>query len=188
MSIVIHEVSHGYAAFIQGDLTAERAGRLTLNPLKHLDPVGSFIVPIITYFLAGIPFGWAKPVPFNPYNLRSQRWGETIVAAAGPASNFLIAVVFAFFVRLAPVFSLPESFITICASVVLINVALGLFNLVPIPPLDGSKILFGLLPFRYSQPFRRIYEHYSLIFLLIFVFFLSYILSPLITFIFNHLV
>ncbi len=188
MSIVIHEVSHGYAAFIQGDSTAERAGRLTLNPFKHLDPIGSLIVPIITYLLAGIPFGWAKPVPFNPYNLRSQRWGETIVAAAGPASNFLIALVFAAFVHLAPVFSLPSSFITICASVVLINIALGLFNLVPIPPLDGSKILFGLLPFQYSHPFRRLYERYSLILLLVFVFFLSYILNPVISFIFNHIV
>ncbi len=188
MSIVIHEVSHGYAAFIQGDSTAERAGRLTLNPLKHLDPIGSFIVPIITYFLAGIPFGWAKPVPFNPYNLRNQRWGETIVAAAGPASNFLIAIVFAIIVRVSLFFTLPNSFITICASVVLINIALGLFNLVPIPPLDGSKILFGLLPFRYSQPFRRVYERYSIILLLVFVFFLSYILSPIISFIFNHLI
>lgn len=188
MSIVIHEVSHGYAAFIQGDSTADRAGRLTLNPVKHLDPVGSFIVPLVTYLLAGIPFGWAKPVPFNPYNLRNQRWGETIVAAAGPASNFLIAVVFAICIRLSPFFALPSSFVAICAMVVLINIALGLFNLVPIPPLDGSKILFGLLPSHYSSSFRLIYERYSIILLLIFVFFLSYILSPVINLIFRLLV
>jgi Zn-dependent protease len=149
MSIVIHEVSHGFVAFIQGDSTAERAGRLTLNPIKHLDLVGSIIVPLVTYFLAGIPFGWAKPVPFNPYNLHNQRWGETIVAAAGPAANFLIAIVFAAIIHIASPLGLPSTFINICALVVLANIGLGLFNLVPIPPLDGSKILFGLLPFRY---------------------------------------
>jgi Zn-dependent protease len=187
MSIVIHEVSHGYAAYIQGDSTAERMGRLTLNPLKHLDPIGSFVVPLVTYLLAGIPFGWARPVPFNPYNLRNQRWGETIVAAAGPASNFFIALIFAAFIRLAPLLALPDSFVVICGLVVLVNIGLGIFNLVPIPPLDGSKILFGLLPFHHSQSFRRTYERYSLIILLIFVFFLPYILSPLIGFLFAHL-
>ena len=161
---------------------------MTLNPLKHLDFVGSLIVPLVTYFLAGIPFGWAKPVPFNPYNLRNQRWGETIVAVAGPAENFLIAIVFAILVRIAIPLGLPDSFVSVCALVVLANIGLGIFNLVPIPPLDGSKILFGLLPFYISRSFRAVYERYSLIILLAFIFFLPQILSPAITFIFNRLV
>jgi len=188
MSIVIHEVSHGYVAYIQGDSTAERAGRLTLNPLKHLDFIGSFVVPLVTYFIAHIPFGWAKPVPFNPYNLRNQRWGETLVAVAGPAANFLIAIVFAILVRIALPLGLPDSFVSVCALVVLANIGLGIFNLVPIPPLDGSKILFGLLPFHISRSFRVVYERYSLIILLAFIFFLPYILSPVVAFLYNRLI
>jgi Zn-dependent protease len=188
MSIVIHEVSHGYAAYIQGDTTAERAGRLTLNPLSHLDFIGSFIVPLVTFLLVGIPFGWAKPVPFNPYNLRNQRWGEAIVAAAGPASNFLIAIFFAILIRIASANgAVGHAFVSVSALVVLINISLGLFNLVPIPPLDGSKLLFSIIPFHYNQQFRRAYERYSLIILVVFIFAFSYILSPVINFIFVHL-
>src|SRR3977135_632093 len=94
-SVIIHEVSHGYAAYLQGDNTAKYAGRLTLNPLKHLEWFGSFILPLMSYLLGGFIIGWAKPVPFNPYNLRNQRWGEALVALAGPASNICIAVFFA---------------------------------------------------------------------------------------------
>src|SRR3989339_620004 len=87
LSVVAHEVSHGYAAYIMGDPTAKYAGRLSLNPVKHLDPVGSFVVPLLTYFLGGFIIGWAKSVPYNPFNLRNQRWGEAIVGIAGPAVN-----------------------------------------------------------------------------------------------------
>jgi Zn-dependent protease len=160
MSVVIHEVAHGYAARMLGDRTAEYEGRLTLNPLVHIDPIGSVIVPIITS-LAGFPFGWAKPVPFNPYNLRSQRWGELIVAAAGPLSNIAIAVVFGLIIRFGAG-ELSASFLAPAFQVVLINLSLAIFNLIPIPPLDGSKILFGILPFRFNR-IRWQLERYSMI-------------------------
>src|SRR3989344_5802398 len=138
MSVVIHEVSHGYAAYFQGDKTAEYQGRLTLNPLMHLDIWGSLLVPIISYSLGGFIIGWAKPVPYNPYNLRNQRWGEAIVAVAGPASNIVMATIFGLLIRFTGV-ALPESFIQIAATAVFINILLAIFNLVPVPPLDGSK-------------------------------------------------
>jgi Zn-dependent protease len=100
MSVVVHEVSHGYAAERLGDPTARLQGRLTLNPLSHLDPVGSFLVPFLTYATTGVAFGWAKPVPYNPYNLRNQKWGEAIVAAAGPISNLIIAFLFGMLIRI----------------------------------------------------------------------------------------
>src|SRR3989344_3742758 len=112
MSVVIHEVSHGLAANSLGDPTARFAGRLTLNPLKHLDPIGSVVVPIFTYLIGGFIFGWAKPVPYNPYNLGKGKWGQASVAAAGPVSNFLIAVIFGIILKIVtpldaiPVFAL----------------------------------------------------------------------------------
>src|ERR1700722_15651753 len=120
MSVVIHEVSHGYAAYLQGDMTAYYQGRLTLNPLKHIDPIGSIVVPIITS-LFGFPFGWAKPVPFNPYNLRNQRWGELWVALAGPGANIVIALFFGVVVRFA-VLGSSTPFIAISLEVILINI------------------------------------------------------------------
>lgn len=186
LSVVVHEVCHGYAALRLGDPTAKYAGRLTLNPLKHLDPIGSVIVPFI---LSIIPphmvFGWAKPVPVNPYNLKDQRWGEVLVAAAGPASNLGIALVFGFLIRWNEIFSfLPSSFFTLAASLVFINLLLAVFNLVPIPPLDGSKILFGLFP-QYSFGLQNLIERYSLILFLFFIFFLWGFVSPIITFLFK---
>ena len=148
-SVVIHEVSHGYAALYLGDKTAEYEGRLTLNPLKHIDMLGTIILPALSLMLPGnLLFGWAKPVPFNPYNLRNRRWGEAIVAAAGPASNILIAVIFGFFIRF---FLVPHNLLgnpagELCALIVLVNITLAIFNLVPVPPLDGSKIISTLLP------------------------------------------
>src|SRR3989338_330219 len=101
MSVVIHEVSHGYAALALGDPTAKYQGRLTLNPISHLDPVGSFLVPLLGYFAGDFIIGWAKPVPFNPYNLRNQKWGEAIVAIAGPLSNIFLATIFGLIIRFA---------------------------------------------------------------------------------------
>ncbi|MDO8482426.1 MAG: site-2 protease family protein [bacterium] len=186
LSVVVHEVCHGYAALALGDPTAKYAGRLTLNPLKHLDPIGSVIVPFI---LAIIPphmvFGWAKPVPVNPYNFKDQRWGEVLVAAAGPASNLAIALVFGLMMRFNEFFYfLPPSFFTIAASLVLINLMLTVFNLVPIPPLDGSKILFGLLP-QHSVTAQNWIERHSLVIFLIFVFFLWKFVDPVILFLFK---
>jgi Zn-dependent protease len=186
MSVVIHEISHGYAAYIQGDPTAKLQGRLTLNPLKHLDLMGSFIVPLLTYFLTGIPLGWAKPVPYNPYNLKNRRWGEAIVALAGPASNLLIAVIFGLVVRFG-LNTFDVAFLQLTSIVVYINIGLAIFNLIPIPPLDGSKILFSLIPFRF-QGFRAQYERYSLIILVIFIFFLSQYLVPVVSFLYYHLI
>jgi Zn-dependent protease len=188
MSVVLHELSHGYAAVALGDPTPRIQGRLTLNPLKHLDPVGSVLVPIITS-LFGFTFGWAKPVQWNPYNLKNPRSGEVIIAAAGPACNILIAVVFGLLIRLSelPNFaSFSTSFIEISSYVVLINIVLALFNLVPLPPLDGSHILFSLLPPRLSH-FRMIIERYSIFFLLIALFVIWPLVSPLIYVLFHLL-
>lgn len=144
-SAIIHEVAHGYAADKLGDPTARYAGRLTLNPIPHLDPFGSLLLPLILA-LSGSPifFGWAKPVPYNPYNLKaSPRWGEAIVAFAGPLSNFVIALLSALIIRAGV---LPLEVGGVVFLIVLTNIMLGIFNLIPIPPLDGSKILSALLP------------------------------------------
>ena len=182
MSVVLHELSHGYAAVALGDPTPRIQGRLTLNPLKHLDPVGSVLVPIITS-LFGFTFGWAKPVQWNPYNLKNPRSGEVIIAAAGPACNLLIAVVFSLLIRFAP---FSASFVQISEYVVLINIVLALFNLVPLPPLDGSHILFSLLPPRLAN-IRMIIERYSIFFLLIALFVIWPLVSPLIYVLFHLL-
>lgn len=184
MSVVIHELSHGYTAYYLGDPTAKYAGRLTLNPFKHLDPVGSVLVPIITSF-AGFVFGWAKPVPYNPYNLRNMRRDELLVAAAGPLSNISVAVLFGIIMRFGISFGLlPLSFVKIASLVVVINLVLAIFNLIPIPPLDGSKILFNLLPHRFFYVVEFL-SRYGFIILLFFIFFLWGYLTPLIAFMFR---
>ena len=171
MSVVIHEVAHGYAALWQGDVTAKYAGRLTLNPIKHLDPFGSVILPLLMALLPGnLIFGWAKPVPYNPYNLKNQRWGELIVAAAGPISNVIIALVFGLLIRFSPVLGLPNSFVEISFTVVLINLVLAVFNLIPIAPLDGSKILYSLLPADKAQAFANFTNRYSIFLIIFFIF------------------
>lgn len=155
LSIIIHEVAHGYAAYALGDQTAKMAGRLTLNPVPHIDPVGSILVPLLGVLSpAHIFFGWAKPVPYNPYNLRNQRWGEAIVAVAGVGTNLFIAVVFGLLARYTLASGLT-SFGQAAAIIALVNLFLGFFNLIPIPPLDGFTFLRGLLPYRYAMGFRR---------------------------------
>lgn len=180
MSVVVHEVSHGFTAYALGDQTAKYAGRLTLNPLKHLDLFGSVIIPVITFLAGGFIFGWAKPVPYNPYNLRNKKWGEALVAGSGPLSNFSIAVVFGLMVRFAPsLAAVPPSFLDIAGLVVFINLVLGVFNLIPIPPLDGSKVLFAILPYKWDNA-RIFFEKYGFFFLLIFIFFLFQSLMPIV--------
>lgn len=187
MSVVIHEISHGYAALALGDRTAEYEGRLTLNPIKHIDPMGTIILPLIMFLLpGGLVFGWAKPVPYNPYNLRNQRWGEAIVAAAGPASNILLALVFGLFTRfyLEPSALLSSPIGILSQIIVLVNITLAIFNLIPLPPLDGSKMLTAFLP----QGFRRVREYieqFGFIGVLIFLVFLWQFFAPLIPFLFG---
>jgi Zn-dependent protease len=180
-SVVVHEVAHGYAAYLQGDNTARFQGRLTLNPLKHLEWFGSIILPTLSYMLGGFIIGWAKPVPFNPYNLRNQKWGEAIVAFAGPFINICIALFFGLIIRFAVggVFLLSPAFIQIAGSIVLINLILACFNLVPIPPLDGSKILFSIFPNSFA-PLRANLEAYGTTILIFFIFFFSSSLLPVV--------
>lgn len=154
-SIIVHEVSHGYAAEMLGDPTARLQGRLTLNPIPHIDPIGSILVPAILVFSgASFLFGWAKPVPYNPYNLKNRKWGEAIVAGAGPAVNIFLALIFGLIIRFG-INSLPENFVTLASTVVLINILLAFFNLLPIPPLDGSKLLRAVLPYKANMAFQR---------------------------------
>ena len=184
ISVVIHEVSHGYAASFLGDQTAKYQGRLTLNPLKHLDFVGSFLVPSMAYFLGGFIFGWAKPVPYNPYNLKPGRWSEAIVAAAGPASNIALALIFGLLLRIGVATS--PAFIQITSVIVFINILLAIFNLMPIPPLDGSKLLFAAFPDKLYQ-LRGFSERYGLILVLFFIFFLWQFIFPVIVLLFRLL-
>ena len=184
MSVVIHEVSHGYSALVLGDPTAKYQGRLTLNPLSHLDPVGSFLVPLMGYFLGGFIIGWAKPVPFNPYNLKNQRWGEAMVAAAGPLSNIVLALIFGLIIRLVPETLVGPTFLTVVGYVVILNITLAVFNLIPIPPLDGSKILFAFLPYKLHW-IKESIERTGIIFVLIAVFFLWRFIVPLVYYLFG---
>ncbi len=182
MSVVIHELSHGYAAELLGDPTPRLQGRLTLNPLKHLDFFGSFIVPVLTS-MAGMTFGWAKPVEWNPYNVKDRRWGELIISLAGPVSNFVIAIVFGLIVRYFHNL-LPIPFIQISSYIILINIVLAVFNLIPLPPLDGSKVLFSILPPSMIRV-RETLERYSIFFFLILVFFLWRFVEPVVPYLFR---
>ncbi len=145
-SAVIHEYSHGWMAYNLGDSTAKDAGRLTLNPLAHIDPIGTVILPLFLLFTGGVFLGWAKPVPYNPYNLDDQKYGSLKVGLAGPASNFIIALIFGLGARFLAGASIATPFIQGLILVTYVNIFLGLFNLLPIPPLDGSKVVADLFP------------------------------------------
>ncbi len=142
-SAVFHEFLHAWMADYLGDPTAKLLGRLTINPLKHMDLFGTVLLPLFLLFTMGGFIGWAKPVPYNPLNLRDKKYGDTKVAFAGPAGNFLLAVLFAPFVRFT---SLEGTFVLAITWIIYINIFLGLFNLIPIPPLDGSKLVMNLFP------------------------------------------
>lgn len=188
-SVVIHEVSHGYAALCLGDRTAEYEGRLTLNPIKHIDMVGTILFPAISLLLPGsFLFGWAKPVPYNPYNLRNQRWGEAMVAAAGPLSNIVLAIIFGLFIRfyLIPAGMLDHSISIISQVIVAVNITLAIFNLIPIPPLDGSKIISSVLPQSFMRV-RRAMEDFGFFGVIIFLLFIWQFFAPLIPWLFGLL-
>jgi Zn-dependent protease len=183
-SVVLHEMAHGYAANWLGDPTARLAGRLTANPIPHLDPMMSVILPgLLVVTGSPVLFGAAKPVPYNPYNFTNQKWGEAIVAVAGPAANVGIAIIFALLIRSAELLSLSQAFITLAFQVVILNIFLAFFNLVPIPPLDGSKILPKFLPFGLAmkyEKFRRIFEqNIALGFGLVILLFVLFLAQPL---------
>lgn len=168
-SIVIHEIAHGSIALSLGDPTAKEADRLTLNPLKHIDPLGTIFLPLFLLILTlgkGPIFGWAKPVPINPYNFRNPKWGNLKVAIAGPGTNFLLAITFGLLIKF---FTLPPLLSELFSIIVIYNFAWGIFNLIPIPPFDGSWILFSFLP--PDSNLKIFLQRYSLFILIFFIFF-----------------
>ena len=181
-SVMIHEISHGLMALSFGDKTAEYAGRLTLNPLKHIDWFGSIILPFLLYISGtGFMIGWAKPVPYNVYNLRNRKIAEPLVAFAGPLSNLFVAGLFGLLVRVFASNAALTQLVTIFAFIVLINLSLAIFNLIPIPPLDGSKILFSIIPIGNRFVFSRFAEQYGLILIIAVVIFLPSLIMPIIS-------
>lgn len=183
-SIIIHEISHGAMAFKLGDTTAKDAGRLTLNPLKHIDPIGSVILPLSLYLISagGFILGWAKPVPYNPLNLKNPRSGSALIGIAGPLSNLILAAIFAIIIRILNPFSGLETIaplLILFNVVVLINILLAVFNLLPIPPLDGASILFALLPTKYDA-LRRFLTQYGFYILIFFILFGFQLITPII--------
>ena len=167
------------------------SGRLTLNPLKHLDPVGSVWLPLILIlFGSRFVIGWARPVPYNPDNLQDKRWGTLYVALAGIVANLIIAIFFGLVIRVAPLlFHMPLSVSTIAfyhilTIIVMVNLVLALFNLIPIPPLDGSKILFSFIPYRYRY-LTNILEQWGTLLLLLFIIFLWAKVTPVVSVVFS---
>ena len=177
LSAVIHEYAHGWAADQLGDPTARLAGRLTINPIAHIDLWGTLLLPFFLYTISGgsFMFGYAKPVPYNPYNLKDKRFGPAMVGAAGPLSNIVLAVIFGLMMR-----AFPGSILTIYFSVIVyVNILLAVFNLVPIPPLDGSKILFAILPDSMHN-FKVTLERFGFFILIFFIFFAFQLILPII--------
>jgi len=146
-AVILHEYSHGWVAEKLGDSTARISGRLTFNPLKHIDPIGTVLVPLVLKLLGFVPLGWAKPVPVNFSNLRNPKKDMIWVALAGPGSNLLAAFVLSRVLFLVPTLWLYE----ILALLIMVNLVLAVFNLLPIPPLDGSRVLMGLLPLTWAR-------------------------------------
>lgn len=182
-AITVHEAAHGYAARHFGDMTAHLAGRISLNPIKHIDPFGTILVPALMMMMGGILFGWAKPVPVDFSRLRNPKRDMLWVAAAGPASNLVMAMIWAivlkFAVDLPPTFSVPLQFMAQAG--VMINVVLMVLNLLPLPPLDGGRIAVSLLPNHLAYQYSKV-ERYGFIILIVLLFtgILSKILQPFI--------
>lgn len=170
-SVVVHEYAHGYVASLWGDPTAAVHGRLTLNPIPHIDPVGSILVPALLLLSpGGLLFGWAKPVPVNPANYRNTRWGDVTVSLAGPASNVLLALVFTLFWIGARWTLGPEAMSEqLFPTAILLNLFLAAFNLLPIPPLDGSHVLYNFLPQPLAYNYMSLARYGFLILLLLLV-------------------
>lgn len=191
-SVVLHEVSHGVVANALGDPTAKQAGRLTLNPIPHLDPIGSVLLPGLLILMSqltggGIVFGWAKPVPVNPANLRDKKYGSALVSLAGPASNLALALVFGLALRFLPVAELHPALLVVFGYIVILNILLAVFNLLPIPPLDGSHILFTFLP-RSFDSVKIFLSQYGMFVLLFVIFFFFSFVSLVVDFLFRLIV
>lgn len=191
IAITVHEFSHAFAADKLGDPTPRSLGRLSLNPLAHADPLGTFLLPLMSAF-TGIPtIGWAKPVIIDPFNFRHPKRDEIIVSLSGPFSNLLLAIIFSLLIRLIS----PQSFlISIFFYLILINISLFVFNLLPIPPLDGSKVFLNILSPQSQAKWSEAFDRYGLVLLLVFVFLpignnslLSLIMGPVVNFIFRLL-
>lgn len=207
-SIIIHEVSHGYVALWLGDSTAKHANRLNFNPMSHIDIWGSILVPLFMLLMSNfkLAFGWAKPVPYNPYNLKNQKWGPAAVGLAGPAINILIALIFAIAARFI---SLPAQlkfdiisnfsnwgaistvvarsfsaiFFELFIIIVFWNTLLAFFNLIPIPPLDGSKLMYLILPLKMET--KIFLEQFGFAFLILFIVFFSAPLGNMLSYLLN---
>jgi Zn-dependent protease len=190
-SVVLHEVSHGVVANALGDPTAKNAGRLTLNPIPHLDPIGSILLPGLLILLSqlgsgGIIFGWAKPVPVNPMNLPG-KYDSALVSLAGPGSNLALALVFGLALRFLPLAELNPALVLVFSYIVFLNILLAIFNLLPIPPLDGSHILFSFLPKSFDA-LRIFLSQFGLFVLLFIVFFFFSFVSAIVNFLFRLIV
>ncbi|MFH1856976.1 MAG: site-2 protease family protein [Candidatus Omnitrophota bacterium] len=180
-SISLHEVFHGWTAYKLGDPTAKLMGRLTLNPIAHIDPIGTIFLPIVTFLFAGVPFGYAKPVPINYYNLRNPKKDMILIGFAGPAANFSIAFLLALVLKTG----LTPLFITqLFMSGIFINIFLGVFNLVPIPPMDGSRVVTGILPNELAASYLKL-EPFGFIIVLAMLYFglIDKVILPLVIFI-----
>jgi len=184
-SAIWHEFAHAWMADYLGDDTAKRMGRLTLNPLPHIDIFGTILMPVFLFLISGgsFLFAYAKPVPYNPYNLRNQKTGPALVGLAGPLANLMVAIVFGLIVRFLPAGSFSE----LLSIIVYANVLLMVFNLIPIPPLDGSKILYAILPERWAKV-RMFLDRYGFFILLFFLFFAFSLIQPIIGIIFKFIV
>ncbi len=195
-SVIIHEYAHGKVANILGDPTAELAGRLTLNPLPHIDPVGSVILPLLL-IVSGVNFlfGWAKPVPIDPFNLRNPHKDSALIALAGPAVNLIIALVAALLVRIPFSSGALDTFLKllILEPIIRTNVVLAIFNLIPIAPLDGFKIIGGALPSKQAHEWFDL-EKYGMIFLILLIIpfgrtsLLNMVMQPVLQFLFTLLI
>lgn len=174
-SLSVHESAHGWMAWKMGDQTARREGRISLNPLVHIDPIGTFLIPVLQIFWGGVPLlGWAKPTPYDPRNFdrqRSMAQGHVMVAGAGPVSNLVLAFFFTaglfFMVRVQLTQGFGDPLLTIVATGIQMNVALALFNLVPLPPLDGSKVVSWGLPRSFGERYDRVMEPYGFLILMV---------------------
>ncbi|MFN0112588.1 MAG: site-2 protease family protein [Blastocatellia bacterium] len=191
LSLTVHECAHAWMAERVGDPTARYLGRVTLNPIPHIDPIGTIVFPLLAYTSGAMFFGWAKPVPYNPSNLRDRKWGEILIAAAGPLSNVLLAFIFLGLWKVLLQTSLVHSLGDMQAPIkavldkgIDVNIVLAVFNMIPVPPLDGSKVLMNLLPDSIAEPYSQLpdWSGFIVLFLLARAGFLGSLIDPFMDF------